>query len=198
VTWKAEDSFSDCDLSVSVSTAGDVITTNDAVRARVETYGMTDLELRVGAPVSGFRNTTVAFPEISVVNGKDKAIGTRLDVTLPAGVTLASVSASNAICSGTDVLHCDFSELDAGSISTVSVHAHEAGTFTAALKLSATNDSNTANDSKDVALQISNPANAAQTAGSGGGGGRFEWVALAFLALFVVRRCVVVVRATRR
>jgi hypothetical protein len=200
VTWKAEDSFSDCDLMVSVSTAGDVITTNDTVRARVETFGLTDLELRVGAPVSGFRNTTVAFPEISVVNGLDKAIGTRLDVTLPAGVTLASVSASNAICNGTDVLHCDFGELEAGSISTVnlSVHANEAGTFTAALKLSATNDSNAANDNKDVAFQISNPANAAQTAGGGGGGGRFEWLALAFLALFVVRRWVVVVRANRR
>jgi uncharacterized protein DUF11 len=201
VTWKAEESASICNVTVGVSTAGDVSSGNDVVRARVATHGMTDLDLRVGAPVTGFRNTTVAFPEITVVNGNDKAFGARLEMTLPAGVTLASVSAANAICSGTTVLNCDFSELDAGSVSTVnvSVHANEAGTFTSALKLTATNDANTANDSKDVALQISNAANSAQTAGGGGGGGgRFEWLALAILALFVVRRCVVVVRANRR
>jgi len=163
---------------------------------------MTDLDLRVGAPVTGFRNTTVSFPDITIVNGRDKAFGTRLEVTLPAGVTLASVSASNAICSGTTVLSCDFDDLEAGTVSTVnlSVHANEVGAFTTALKLTATNAESSANDSKDVALQISNAANAAQTAGGGqgggkGGGGRFEWLALAVLALFVVRRCVVVVRA---
>src|SRR6185503_17086203 len=134
---------------------------------------------------------------ITVVNGNYKAFGARLAVTLPAGVTLASVSAANAICSGTTVLNCDFDELDAGSVSTVnvSVHANEAGTFTSSLKVTASNDANSANDSKDVALQISNATNSTQTAGGGGGGGRFEWLALACLALFVVRRCVVVVRA---
>jgi hypothetical protein len=200
VTWKAEESASVCNVSVGVSTAGDVSPVNDAVRARVETHGMTDLDLRVGAPVTGYRNTTVSFPEITIVNGKDKAFGTRLEVTLPAGVTLASVSAANAICSGTTVLNCDFADLEAGTVSTVnlSVHAVEVGAFTTALKLSASNAVDSANDRKDVPLQISNATNAAQTAGGAkGGGGRFEWLALACLALFVVRRCVVVVRAGR-
>lgn len=200
VTWQAEQSVPATDLTVSVSTPGDVLNGNDAVRARVETYGMTDLDLRVGAPVSGYRNTTVALPEITVVNGNDKAIGARLEVTLPAGVTLSTVSAANAICSGTTVLACDFSELDAGSTSTVnvSVRATETGAFTATLKLTAANDSNPANDSKGAALQITEAANAAQTANGKGGGGRFEWLALAILALVVVRRCVVVVRANAR
>jgi hypothetical protein len=201
VTWKAEQSASAADVTVGVSTAGDVSADNDARRARVETFGMTDLELRVGAPATGYRNSTVALPEITVANGNDRAIGARLDVTLPNGVTLASVSAANAICSGTTVLHCDFSELAAGSLSTVnvSVRADQAGSFTTGLKLTAVNDGNTANDSKDAALQISEPENAAQTAGgSGKGGGRFEWLALALLALVVVRRCVVVVRANAR
>jgi hypothetical protein len=212
VTWKAEESASGTNLSVGVSTAGDVDTSNDAVRTRILTYGMTDLDLRVATAASGFRNTTVAFPEITVINGNDKAVGARLDVTLPAGVTLANVSAANAICSGTQVLHCDFSDLAAGSTSTVnlSVTASDAGTFNAALKLSATNDSNAANDSKDVALTISNVANSSQTAGNGGGGGggagggggRFEWLTLGVLLLLagfkggtMVRRRVVVVRS---
>jgi hypothetical protein len=201
VTWKAEESALGTNLMVSVSTAGDVSSGNDAVRARVETYGMTDLELRVGAPVSGVRNSTVSLPEITVINGDDRAFGARLEVTLPSGVTLANVSAANAICSGTTVLRCDFSALDARSSSTVSVsvHADATGSFTAGLRISAVNDGNPANDTKDAALQISEPVNAAQTAGSGkGGGGRFEWLALALLGLVVVRRCVVVVRAKAR
>lgn len=202
VTWQAEASAAQSNVSVGVSTPGDVNSGNDAVLAHVGTHGMTDLELRVGASASGFRNTTLSFPEITVVNGNDKAFGARLEVTLPAGVTLASISASNAICSGSQVLHCDFDELEAGTVSTVNlgVHANEAGTFHAAIKLTATNDGNAANDSKEVALSISTATNSAQTAGGGGGGGggRFEWLALACLALFVVRRCFVVVRANRR
>jgi len=209
VTWRAEQSAAATDLSVAVSTAGDVSVANDVVRRRVQTVGMTDLELRVGAAVSGFRNTTVSLPEISVVNGNDKAVGTTLQVTLPAGVTLASVSAANAICSGTTVLRCDFDDLDAGSISTVnvSVRADAAGTLTSKLQLSATNDSNAANDTKEAALQIAEVTNATQTAGSAGkgGGGRFEWLTLVVLLLVVgsrqlllVRRCVVVVRPSRR
>jgi len=201
VTWKAEESAAATDLLVGVSTTGDVSSDNDAVRTRIETYGLTDLELRVGAATSGYRNATVALPEITVVNGNDKAFGARLAVTLPTGVTLASVSAANAICTGTAVLTCDFSELAAGSVTTVNVNvlASATGTFTAPLKLTANNDANDSNDSKDASLQITEPVNSAQTAGGGskssGGGGRFEWLALAFLALVVVRRCVVVVRA---
>jgi hypothetical protein len=198
VTWTAEESVAAADLSVSVSTAGDIDSGNDAVRTRVQTYGMTDLDLRVGPAVSGFRNTTVAFPEITLVNGNDKAVGASLEVTLPAGMTLADVSAANAICSGTDVLRCDFDDLDAGSLSTVnlSVHASQSGTFNAALRLTAANDGNAGNDSRDVEVTISNVANASQTAGGGnspgsgggGGGGRMEWLALACLALLVAAR----------
>ena len=199
VTWRAEQTANACDVTVGVSTAGDIASGNNAVRGRVETYGMTDLELRVGSPVRGFRNTTVALPEISVVNGNDKAIGTSLEVTLPASVTLVSISAAGAICTGTTVLRCDFDDLDAGSISTVniSVHANEAGSFSSALRLSAANDDNAANDTRDVSVQIDDVANAAQTAGGSKGGGRLEWFGLAFLMLLLVRRCVFVVRGTR-
>ncbi len=189
VTWKAEQPAETYDVAVGVSTLGDIAVNNDAVRGRVTTHGLTDLELRVGAPVAGFRNSTLALPEISVINGNETAYGTRLEVTLPAQVTLADVSAANAICSGTSVLTCDFSELDAGSISTVNVtvHANEAGTFTSALRLTSANDSNAANDSKDLAIQVNDVTNASSTTG-GKGGGRFEWLGLALLALLVARR----------
>ena len=76
---------------------------------------------------------TFDFPAISVVNGAEKAFGTRLEVTLPAEVTLVSLSASNAICSGTAVLRCDFDEIDAHGTATVNLtvramparHTHE-------------------------------------------------------------------------
>jgi hypothetical protein len=190
VTWRAEESAGSVNVSVGVSTTGDVASANNAVRGSVETHGMTDLELRVGAPVSGFRNTTVAFPEISVVNGNEKAFDTRLDVTLPPGATLVSISAANALCSGTGILRCDFAELEPGSVSTVniSVRVTEAGALTSQLKLSASNDGNTANDAKDAGLTISNASNAAQTAGGGKGGGRLEWLALVFLGAVCARR----------
>jgi MYXO-CTERM domain-containing protein len=189
VTWKAEQPAETYDVAVGVSTSGDIAVNNDAVRGRVTTHGLTDLELRVGAPVSAFRNSTFALPEISVVNGNERAYDARLEVTLPAQVTLVDVSASNAICSGTRVLRCDFSELDAGSISTVNitVHANEAGTFTSGLQLTSSNDGNAANDSKDVAVQINDAGNASTTAG-GKGGGSFEWLGLALLALLVALR----------
>jgi hypothetical protein len=189
VTWEADQAGEPCDVTVGVSTTGDVAANNDAVRGRVTTHGLTDLDLRVGTLSPGFRNATLTFPEITVVNGADRAFGARLEVTLPAQVALVSVSASNAICSGTTVLRCDFSELDAGSISTVSiaVHANEAGSFTSALRLTSANDSNAANDSKDLAIQVNEVTNASSTTG-GKGGGRFEWFGLALLALLVALR----------
>lgn len=200
VTWRAEESTAAAGVSVSVSTAGDVSSTNDSVRGNVETYGMTDLELRVGAPVSGYRNTVMSLPEISVVNGNDKAIGASLQVSLPSGVALVSVSASNAICSGTTVLRCDFSELEAGSVSTVnvSVHANEAGNLASRLQLTATNDASPGNNSRDAEMKVAEATDSSQTASGGKGGGRFEWFGIALLALLVMRRCVVVVRAKRR
>ena len=136
VTYRAEMGAQACDIGASVTTAGDVATGNNVVRARVETHGVTDLELRVGASVAGFRNSTLTFPEISVVNGSDKAYATRLEVTLPAEVSLVDISAANAICSGSTVVTCDFSDLEAGSISTVSltVRANQTGNFTSSLK----------------------------------------------------------------
>ena len=67
------------------------------------------------------------------------------------------------------------------------MHANEAGSFTSALRLTSANDSNAANDSKDLAIQVNDVTNASSTTG-GKGGGRFEWLGLALLALLVALR----------
>lgn len=190
VGYKAGDGTSIDDVAVSVATDGDVFSGNDAVWGRVETYGATDLELRVAAAVGGTKLTALSFPQISVVNGDGVAFNTRLEITLPTQVSLVSISASNAICSGSTVLRCDFSDLDANSTSTVtlSVRGTSNGNFVSSLKLSSSNDRNTANDARDVAIEISNSAGSPQAQTAGGGGGRMEWFGLALLLMLVMRR----------
>ncbi len=188
VTYRAAEGTYSADLAVSVSTSGDVVSTNNAQTAHVETHGMTDLELRVATTLGGPMSSTLAFPLISVLNGAEKAYGARLEVTLPAQVTLVSVSASNATCSGTRVLSCDFTELDALATATVSlsVRGTATGSFVSSLKLTASNDNNPANDNRDVALEIAGGTPAAVSGGGGGGGGgRMEWLALVLLGALV-------------
>ena len=182
VSWHAEAS-TNANVSVSVSTAGDVSMTNNTVTGRTEVLGATDIELRVAAAASGATGRAIDFPAISVVNGSEKAFDTRLEVTLPAEVSLVAVSAANAICSGTAVLRCDFDELAPNSTSTVniSVRPSAGGHFTSSLKLTSLNDSNPANDSREVAFDIAGSSGVA-AATHGGGGGRFEWLSLLLLA----------------
>ena len=190
VGYKAGEGTHVEDVAVSVTTPGDVSSGNDAIWGRVETYGATDLELRVGASVGGPKMTTLSFPQINIVNGDEMAVNARLEITLPPQVSLVSISASNAICSGSAVLRCDFADLDANSTSTVNltVRGTSNGSFVSSLKLSSSNDRNTANDARDVAIEISNSSGAPQAQTKSGGGGRMEWFGLALLLLLVVKK----------
>jgi hypothetical protein len=189
VGYKAGDGTHTEDVAVSVTTPGDVATGNDTVWGRVETYGVTDLELRVGASVGGPAMTTLSFPQIKVINGEEMAVDARLEITLPAQVSLVNISASNAICSGSTVLRCDFADLDANSTSTVnlSVRGTSNGRFVSSLKLTSGNDRNSANDARDVEIEISKTSGAPQAQTKSGGGGRMEWFGLALLLLLVIR-----------
>jgi hypothetical protein len=190
VGWHAEE-VAEADVSVQVSTTGDVARGNNIVRGRAEVMGATDLELRVADAASATAGVTFDYPAINVVNGAEKAFGTRLEVTLPPEVTLVSLSASNAICSGTAVLRCDFDGIDALGTATVNltVRASQRGTHLSSLKLTSANDTNPANDSREVAIEIaaSSGTPSASRAG-GGGGGSFEWLSLALFAGFLTRR----------
>ena len=190
VGYKAGDGTHVEDVAVSVTTPGDVTSGNDAIWGRVETYGATDLELRVGASVGGPKMTTLSFPQITIVNGDEMAVNTRLEISLPPQVSLVSISASNAICSGSAVLRCDFADLDANSTSTVNltVRGTSNGSFVSSLKLTSSNDRNTANDARDVAIEISNSSGTPQAQTKSGGGGRMEWFGLALLLLLVATK----------
>ena len=183
VGWRAE-SVAESDISVDVSTTADVAMYNNTVRGRAEVMGRTDLELRVAPAANGTSGATFDFPAINLVNGAEKAFGTRLEVTLPAEVTLVSMSASNAICSGSTVLRCDFDEIQPNETATVNltVRAGQRGTHMSSLKISSANDTNPANDSREVAFEITGSSGTAAANSKGGGGGSFEWLTLLMLA----------------
>ena len=171
-----------------------MVVENDQVIGRAEVLGATDVELRVAASRAGASGAMLEFPPISVINGGERAVGTRLEISLPAQVTLVSVSAANAICSGTTLLRCDFADLDANSTSTVNLSAcapwNEATTSVRSSSLRI-NDSNSANDAGEVQLQISGSASAAAVnGGTSGGGGSLEWLSLALLAGLMCHRLV--------
>ncbi len=199
ITYRAAEGAGQAEPVVSVATPGDVASGNNLVNAKVDVFGSTDIELRVGATLGGQRSATLSFPDIELVNGASKAIAPRVEVTLPAGVTVVDVSAANAICSGTTTLRCDFGNLDAQARAHISlkVRASSEGSFTSQVHVLAANDNNAANDSREVKLEISGAAavtsNATVSASGGGGGGRFEWLALVLLGCVVlgkVRRTV--------
>jgi Reprolysin (M12B) family zinc metalloprotease/Domain of unknown function DUF11 len=182
VTWAAEAVVQE-DVAVAVSTASDVVPANNTVKGRAEVLAPTDVELRVDAAIGGIRGAMLNLPPISIVNGGNRAIGTRLEIKLPAEVALVSVSAANALCSGTTELRCDFATLEANSTSTVniSVRPGAGGSYLGALKLSTVNDNNPANDARELRFEISDSP--APAPAKGGGGGSFEWLSLLLLAL---------------
>jgi hypothetical protein len=191
VSYRAAEGSWSLDPVVNVSTAGDVASGNNQVTAHVETHGTTDLELRVEPTLSGARSAALSFPLITVVNGIDTAFGARLEVTLPSQLSLVSISASKATCSGTSVLRCDFTELEPGAIATVglTVRASANGTFASAVRLSALNDIDPSNDAREVSVQISGADVADASTGVGnGGGGRLEFAMLGLLAALAFRR----------
>jgi hypothetical protein len=192
VTYLALQGSWSLDPVVFVSATGDVVSSNNAITAHVETHAATDLELRVDGSLAGRPSAALSFPLISVVNGAEEAFGARLDVTLPPQVTLVSVSASSATCSGTSVLRCDFTDLPPGATATVAliVRATANGSFVSAVRLSASNDSNPANDTRDVAVDIAgvSVAPVSESSAAGKGGGRIEFWMLGLLALLAGRR----------
>jgi hypothetical protein len=186
VTYRSLEGAAIVEPMVSVATPGDVVSANNSVSARVETLGTTDLAVTVEGAVAGPRATALDFPIIQLTNGANRALTPRLEVTLPAGVTVDDVSASEGICSGTSTLRCDFATLEPFARASVSlkIRASANGSFMSNVKVSVVNDVNPANDARDVAMEISGSNVQASSGPDGkGGGGRVEWFLLAVLAL---------------
>jgi hypothetical protein len=185
VTYRAAESAGVVEPLVYVITDGDVLAANNAVREVVEVFGSTDLELRVNdETLDGPRSTALTFPMIEVINGDNRALNPRLEIVLPEQVEVVAISASNALCSGTTIVRCDFDTLDPRTRTTVSltVRANAQGRFTSSVRVSSANDINPANDARDVALEITSTPTAAAQDSPKGGGGRLEWLLLLALA----------------
>jgi hypothetical protein len=187
VTYRAGEGNAVVYPMVSVATAGDVASGNNSLSGRIETFAATDVSLRVGTAASGSGFALLTFPTIELVNGSHEAIRPRLEVTLPSQLSVADVSAADAVCSGTSTLVCEFENLEAARTATVSLslRASGPGRFTSTVRISAANDNNPANDSREVVVEVGDSQSLASPAPSEakGGGGRFEWLTLLLLAL---------------
>ena len=194
VTYRAAGEPAVAHPVVSVSTPGDVASDNNMLTARVETFGGTDVELRVAAAFSGAKSAALSFPVIELRNGGNKAISPSLEVSIPAQLSVIDVSASNAVCSGTTTLRCDFDHLDpwASSTVTLTVRASAGGRFVSLVRVRSANDNNADNDTREVAIEIAGepaqPAPSADSSQGSGGGGRMEWLALMLLGALAGRR----------
>jgi hypothetical protein len=190
VTYKAVEGTNEYDVTASVVTVDDVVAANDVVRGHATVQAPTDVELRAGANVSGSSQSTLDLPSIALVNGAEKAFSARLEVTLPPEVSLVGISAANSMCSGTVTLICDFPELDANSTTSIDIRvvANKPGTYTATLKFSASNDTNAANDVRDVTFQIGGTTPTATATAKSSGGGSMDWLGLALMGTFLISR----------
>jgi hypothetical protein len=74
VDYRAAEGTYAGDLAVYVSTSGDVVNSNNAESAHVETAGMTDLELRVAPTLTGPKSSTLTFPLISVTERRGEGV----------------------------------------------------------------------------------------------------------------------------
>src|SRR5690606_29608114 len=81
-----------------------------------------------------------------------------------------------------------FTDLAPFGTSTVNirVRGNTSGNFASSVRLSASNDTNAENDSREVTVEISSAASA--SASPKGGGGRLEWLVLAVLGGLVTGR----------
>lgn len=162
------------------------------------TQRMTDLSMTVArATVTGTSGQQITMPMINVTPGVATGRNVVVNIPLPSFVTIDFVNASNgAICTGTTTLECRFSGVPTWSPATIEIHLNAvgAGSFTSNVTMTASNDTNAANNSVSVAFTVA----AASTGGGsngggsgssgGGGGGRLEWLGLLFLGLLLARR----------
>jgi hypothetical protein len=186
-----------------VDAAGDNNPGNNQRSASFSTIAAGDLRVAVAATsVTAAANEAFAFPSITI-RRTGPLSGGRLEITLPAGVTLRSVSGSVAICSGTTLLQCELFGWpeDQPLQIDLNLQASAALTFTSTVRVRSLNDTNPANDEVTVALTVNAapppvtpppnpPPNPPSGGSSSGGGGRVEWFLLGLLGVVATRRCV--------
>lgn len=207
VTYRATGDGSSGSTSVYVSTS-DSNPSNNAVHIAYTTIAYTDVQLQIAqASASAVNGTQLTFPRITVSNAGTRMSRTAvLKIPLPDFTTVELISGTNLACSGTTTLSCEISGLAPGTSARFDITLNTSGTgdFTSNVTVLSGNDSTSGNNSASVQLSVTAPQTGGGGTGGGGtggaggaggnggsksgGGGRFEWLALAFLGLLVANR----------
>jgi hypothetical protein len=179
----------------------DVDWSNNEYQQTVRVLEQSDLSLDLAATTaSATAGASFDLPRITLTIPRDSA-NVLVRVPIPAFASIDRVS-SGWICTGTTAIECSSPTVGAGSTTfDIRLRANSAGTFTSRVEASAANDSNAANNVRDIAITVTAaapPAGSSSGGGSSGGGkgggGRIEWLGLVLLGLLAAWRA----RAMRR
>jgi len=191
-------------LTVRIESPGDYNQSNNSRSWQYQTKLTADVSVALSATsVTGTVGTPLTLPTIRLRHTGPLANGT-FQLTLPAGVTISSLSGTLSPCSGTTVLRCYLSEFwdenqELTLVATLDVPT--ASTFNVVLRAIADNDFNAPNGESSIAVTVNAVApppppppppsggGGGGSTGGGGGGGRFDWLALVMLGLLAARRC---------
>ena len=205
VTLAARGASSTALLTIAAESPADNNASNNTRNAQFRFVDAGDLRVNVAATsVAAIQNVTFAHPRISI-RRTGPAVEGRLNITLPAGLAVNSLSAGVGLCTGTTQIQCTLPSSwpeDQALEFDLTLTPGAVGNFTTQVSVTSVNDTNPANDTTSVAVTVTAPAppvtppvnppatppSGGGSAGGGGGGGRFEWLALAFLAGVVAQR----------
>ena len=174
----------------------DVQQDNNDVRYTLHVVEPSDVAVSIAAAsATAAVGSRITLPRITLRGGNTgDTLGILLRVPLPGFTTVASVTSPEGWpCTITTVLECNVPLLRAGTETTFDIvlDAHQAGTFTSQIAVTAGNDSSASNNSVAVTVSATGSGSSSGGSSSGGGsggGGRFEWLALALLGLLAARR----------
>ncbi|HEV7610004.1 MAG TPA: M12 family metallo-peptidase [Steroidobacteraceae bacterium] len=187
-------------FGVNVAAPGDNVPNNNQIGASFVVAPVGDARVAVAATTStAIAGTVFSLPSITIWR-QGPIVGGKLRITLPAGVSISSMSGSVFVCSGTTTLECDLPSSwpeSQGIQVDLSLLSPAASNFVVTARVTAINDFANANDEGTIAVTV----NAAQPAPSnppsnppssppksGGGGGRLDWPVALLLGLLLVRR----------
>ena len=184
-------------LFINASAVGD---NNQSDNIRSTTFYVTDPgDLRVSISGSNPAPAGVAFPLTVTLRHTGSLVDGHVQITLPAGVVLKSISAGILICTGTSTLECDLTgwpEDQAFEIG-LSVQVEVPSIYTVIAKVSSANDTDASNNEVSYAIEnfvatpppVTPPSNPrGGGGGGGGGGGSMDSLMLAALGLLLMFR----------
>jgi len=177
---------------------------NNIVTATFNSATEGDARVAVSATaVTATAGTAFDLPSITVTRQGDVLNG-KFTITLPAGMSISSISGSVFACSGTLVVECILPNSwpeNQGIQTDFRLLPTVAGNFTITARVSAVNDFTSTNDEVSVAVAVnavtpppppppSPPPSVGGggSSGGGGGGGRIEWPVALLLGLMLICR----------